>query len=292
MAIIRPGPIVGKMVHPYLDAARRARAGDATRTPAWSRSWSARWACRCSRSSSCAWPWRWPASPAARPRSCGGPWASSARRSAWREIEVKLRAGHGARTASRARPPTRSCARSPRSRSTASPSRTRPRSRCSPTPARTCKAYHAAAFTCALLNNQPMGFYHPFTLVKDAQRHGVRFRPVDVTRSDWDCTLEDGAVRLGCATWRGLRQAAGRARSWPQRAGRPFASLQDLVDRAGLHRDELRRLAEVGRAERVRPHRGAARCGRWSARPRRGGRAASRSRRTATPRRRRRRCPR
>ncbi|HEY6547322.1 MAG TPA: error-prone DNA polymerase, partial [Vicinamibacteria bacterium] len=50
------------------------------------------------------------------------------------------------------------------------------------------RCYHPAAFSCALLNNQPMGFYHPFTLVKDAQRHGVHFRPVDVTCSDWPCT--------------------------------------------------------------------------------------------------------
>jgi hypothetical protein len=48
------------------------------------------------------------------------------------------------------------------------------------------RAHHGAAFTCALLNNQPMGFHRPFTLVKDAQRHGVRFRPVDVAVSEWD----------------------------------------------------------------------------------------------------------
>jgi error-prone DNA polymerase len=71
------------------------------------------------------------------------------------------------------------------------------------------KAHHIAAFTCALLNNQPMGFYHPFTLVKDAQRHGAVFRPVDATRSDWACTLEDGAVRLGLRYVAGLRQKVG-----------------------------------------------------------------------------------
>jgi error-prone DNA polymerase len=107
------------------------------------------------------------------------------------------------------------------------------------------RCYHPAAFTCALLNNQPMGFYHPFTLVKDAQRHGVRFRPVDVARSDWPCTLEDGEVRLGLLYVRGLRAEAGK-RIAAERALRPFASLQDFVDRAGLRRDEERRLAEVG----------------------------------------------
>ncbi|MBE3099757.1 MAG: error-prone DNA polymerase, partial [Planctomycetes bacterium] len=60
------------------------------------------------------------------------------------------------------------------------------------------RAYFPAAFTAALLNNQPMGFYHPATIVKDAQRHGVRFAPIDVERSDWLCRVEeDGAVRLG-----------------------------------------------------------------------------------------------
>src|SRR6202011_3182150 len=52
------------------------------------------------------------------------------------------------------------------------------------------KCHYLAAFTAALLNNQPMGFYHPATIVKDAQRHGLKVRPVDVTRSDWPCTLE------------------------------------------------------------------------------------------------------
>ena len=107
------------------------------------------------------------------------------------------------------------------------------------------RAHHIAAFTCALLNNQPMGFYHPFTLVKDAQRHGAVFRPVDVTRSAWPCTLEDGAVRLGLRYVAGLRQKAGE-RIAAARAAAPFTSLQDMVDRADLHRDELTALAEVG----------------------------------------------
>ena len=107
------------------------------------------------------------------------------------------------------------------------------------------KAHHGAAFLCALLNNQPMGFYHPFTLVKDAQRHGVRFRPVDVTRSGAFCTLEEGEVRLGLGYVRGLRAEAAR-RIEDERRKAPFASLQDFVDRAGLRRDEQRKLAEAG----------------------------------------------
>ncbi|HEY3380230.1 MAG TPA: error-prone DNA polymerase [Vicinamibacterales bacterium] len=74
------------------------------------------------------------------------------------------------------------------------------------------KAHFPSAFYAALLNNQPMGFYHPATLVKDAQRHGVRFAPVDVQQSDWSCTVEvDGAVRLGLRYVSGLREHVGRA---------------------------------------------------------------------------------
>ncbi|MEP6592297.1 MAG: PHP domain-containing protein, partial [Acidobacteriota bacterium] len=74
------------------------------------------------------------------------------------------------------------------------------------------KAHYPAAFYTALLNNQPMGFYHPATLVKDAQRHGVRFAPIDVQVSDWECRVDpDGKVRLGLMYVNGLRQASGRA---------------------------------------------------------------------------------
>ncbi len=112
------------------------------------------------------------------------------------------------------------------------------------------KCRYLAAFTAALLNNQPMGFYAPATLVKDAQRHGLHFRPVDVTESEWRCTVEDSdggkCVRLGLNYVKGLREetALGILRA---RAGRRFTSIQDLVDRVpGLRKDELRKLAEVG----------------------------------------------
>jgi len=73
------------------------------------------------------------------------------------------------------------------------------------------KVHYPAAFYTALLNNQPMGFYHPSTLVKDAQRRGVRFHPIDVQVSDWNCTIEsDGAIRLGLRYVRGLRQEVGK----------------------------------------------------------------------------------
>src|SRR5215470_1305515 len=74
------------------------------------------------------------------------------------------------------------------------------------------KVHYPAAFYTALLNNQPMGFYHPSTLVKDAQRRGVRFHPIDVQLSDWNCTVApDGAIRLGLRYVSGLRERAGRA---------------------------------------------------------------------------------
>jgi len=112
------------------------------------------------------------------------------------------------------------------------------------------KCHYLAAFTAALLNNQPMGFYSPATILKDAQRHGLRVRPIDVTRSDWPCTLEEenGAkvLRLGLCYLKGLREATGRA-IVRERARAPFVSIDDLVRRVPqLRRDELERLAAAG----------------------------------------------
>jgi len=111
------------------------------------------------------------------------------------------------------------------------------------------KAHHGPAFYAALLNNQPMGFYHSATVVTDARRHGVRVLPVDVTRSDWLCTLEwhDRAwvVRLGLRYVKGLRERAARALV-AARAERPFVSARDLAARAELGRDELQTLAAIG----------------------------------------------
>jgi error-prone DNA polymerase len=74
------------------------------------------------------------------------------------------------------------------------------------------QAHYPAAFYTAMLNNQPMGFYHPSTLVKDAQRHGVRFAPIDVQVSDWACCVEaDGRVRLGLMYVNGLRREVAHA---------------------------------------------------------------------------------
>jgi error-prone DNA polymerase len=104
------------------------------------------------------------------------------------------------------------------------------------------KAHHPAAFYCALLNAWPMGFYHPATLVKDGQRHAVRFLPIDVMRSAVGCTIEDGAVRMGLRWVKGLRAAAAERIV----AVRPVASTGALARGAGLREDELESLAHAG----------------------------------------------
>ena len=108
------------------------------------------------------------------------------------------------------------------------------------------KCHHLAAFTAATLNNQPMGFYSPATIVKDAQRHGLRVRPVDVTRSAWPCAVEAGDLRLGLNQVKGLRQSAAEALVAARESG-PFRNVADLARRVpALRRDELTRLAELG----------------------------------------------
>lgn len=105
---------------------------------------------------------------------------------------------------------------------------------------------YLAAFTAALLNNQPMGFYHPSTIVKDAQRHGLRVLPVDVTRSKWRATVEDKCLRLGLNYVRGLREPVGQ-RIVEEREREPFRSIADFKQRlVEVHKDELRQLAEIG----------------------------------------------
>ena len=156
------------------------------------------------------------------------------------------------------------------------------------------KVHYPAAFYTALLNNQPMGFYHPATLVKDAQRRGVRFHPIDVQQSDWLCTIEeDGGIRLGFMYVNGLRKEMGHAMaaftrnrdvtppplcpkcgsdddsmievvsrgtdlvtyfcntcahewSTARKVEGRFASVEQLVQRTGLRRDELATLADIG----------------------------------------------
>jgi error-prone DNA polymerase len=117
------------------------------------------------------------------------------------------------------------------------------------------KCHYLAAFTAALLNNQPMGFYSPATIVKDAQRHGLKVRPIDVLRSDWLCTLErytnkNGEIvpclRIGLRYVRGLRQKSGEVLV-RERNGKPFTSIAELVQRVPeLQKSELTGLSEIG----------------------------------------------
>ena len=127
------------------------------------------------------------------------------------------------------------------------------------------KRHEPAAFCASLLNSQPMGFYAPAQLVNDARRNGVHFRPVDIAISEWDCTLERGddgkpELRLGLCMAGGLSEAeAGKLLQ--ARAGAAFDSIEDLANRAGLSRHALAALAESGALQSLSGHRHAAR---WS----------------------------
>jgi error-prone DNA polymerase len=132
------------------------------------------------------------------------------------------------------------------------------------------KCYEPAAFTCALLNSQPMGFYAPSQLVQDAQRHGVEVRPVDVLVCDWDCTLERGAesqpaIRLGLRMIKGLPETAAerlveaRRSLWGNTNHEPrttyHGSFEDLARTAALSRHDMNALAAAGALASIVGHR-------------------------------------
>jgi error-prone DNA polymerase len=119
--------------------------------------------------------------------------------------------------------------------------------------------HYLAAYVCALLNNQPMGFYSPSTIINDARRHGLKVLPADVQRSDWDCALEalsdaergkysaPFAVRIGLRYVKGLRQEIGNAIAQARKNGGPFASEYDLKRRVpSIRKAELTLLAKAG----------------------------------------------
>ncbi len=133
------------------------------------------------------------------------------------------------------------------------------------------KAHRAPEFFASLLNNQPMGFYSSATLIKDGQRHGVKFLPVCAMRSDWDCTIEGGGaraasalpgmesasdypIRLGLCVVKTLSET-GAQRLIEERNRVPFTSLIDFKRRTHLNKDELRTLAEIGALNCFAPHR-------------------------------------
>lgn len=146
------------------------------------------------------------------------------------------------------------------------------------------KTHFPAHFVCGLLNSQPMGFYSPSSLVRDAQKHGVEVRGVSILHSDYDCTLEEvgtqvtkihsryqvaaRSLRLGFRLIKGLGQKTAR-RIESARLEEPFRTLDDVIHRAALKKDEIEALAEAGALEELMPGR---RHALWAARaPRRTG---------------------
>jgi error-prone DNA polymerase len=122
------------------------------------------------------------------------------------------------------------------------------------------KVHHPAAFAAALVNSQPMGFYSASTILQDAHRHGVELESICVQRSNWDCTLErptpDAAprIRVGLRQVKGLGEATG-LRLEKRRKEAPFTSVEDLARRVELRKQELEALAEAGALEMLAPGR-------------------------------------
>ncbi len=120
------------------------------------------------------------------------------------------------------------------------------------------KRHTPAAFTCALLNSQPMGFYSASQLTQDARRHGVEVRPADINESGWDSSLEpavnsEPALRLGLRQVKGLSEEAGR--TVVAQRERAYQSVQELLEKTGLNRRELSALAAAGALKSLAGHR-------------------------------------
>src|SRR5438105_5601067 len=117
------------------------------------------------------------------------------------------------------------------------------------------KAHRPAEFYASLINNQPMGFYTPATIVKDARRHGLKIKPVCVAQSDFRCTVvSDDTVRLGFCLVNGLRQEHAEELV-RERKARPFSSLDDFRKRVPVSKEELRNLANLGALNCFAAHR-------------------------------------
>ena len=220
VAIVRPGPIQGDMVHPYL---RRREGPEPVDFPApvagaragqtsWRRCWARPWACRCSRSRRCASPSRRRSSPATRPTACAGPWPPSATRQR-RRLRGEVRRGHGRGAAT-----TRDFAQRCFKQIEGFGSYGFPESHAVSFAllvyvSAWMKWHHPDVFCAALLNSQPMGFYQPAQLVRDAREHGVEVRAPDVAGQRLG--LHAGGRRTIRATPRsrplrlGLRQIKG-----------------------------------------------------------------------------------
>jgi error-prone DNA polymerase len=121
------------------------------------------------------------------------------------------------------------------------------------------KIHYLAAFTAAMLNNQPMGFYSPATLVKDAQRHGLKVKPIDIHLSNWPCTVEDSCLRLGFRYVKGMRESAALALVHERERGAfksftAFKSMDDLRRRVPeLQKREIVTMAAIGALNSLNP---------------------------------------
>ncbi|HCF5435994.1 error-prone DNA polymerase [Pseudomonas putida] len=121
------------------------------------------------------------------------------------------------------------------------------------------KCHEPAAFACALINSWPMGFYSPDQVLQDARRHGIEVRPVDVRYSGWDCSLEpcskeQPAIRLGLRMIRGLSEGVARRIEKTRQAG-PLSDIEDLSQRAGLDARAREQLADAGALQGLAGHR-------------------------------------
>ncbi|WP_394849622.1 error-prone DNA polymerase [Pendulispora brunnea] len=108
------------------------------------------------------------------------------------------------------------------------------------------KRHHLAEFATALINSQPMGFYSASTILEDAKRHCIEVRRICVHASDWDCTVEDGAIRVGLRQVRGLGKEGGKRIEQARKTGGSFVSIEELAARAALQKKELDVLAAAG----------------------------------------------
>jgi error-prone DNA polymerase len=113
------------------------------------------------------------------------------------------------------------------------------------------RVHYGPEFLCSLLNEQPMGFYPPDALVHEAQRRGIEVRPPDVNASDVECTVEGSTVRIGLGYITGLREGEARALAAERERDGPYVDLADLASRSGVGRDALERLAWAGACERI-----------------------------------------
>lgn len=116
------------------------------------------------------------------------------------------------------------------------------------------KHYYPAQFAAAVINSQPMGFYAPAQLIQDARKHQVEIRPIDVNRSDWDCTIEEGTIRLGLRLISGIQQASAETIT-AARGTEPFTTMQDFVQRTQLPQAQVLQLAEADALSSLNPTR-------------------------------------